>query len=252
MMELPALFGETSGEFRPKPVRNPDQQIGNTGLKIQPADTLPRSRALFTDPARKPKLPYKEKPTLRGNKLVFNAGWELIEAKRAGGTGATLSQPGVDAHEWYDATVPGTVLTTLVDQDVYPDPYYGLNNLEIPESLNKQDYWYRTEFLLPSAFKGRELWLDFKGINYYAEVWFNGHYLGHITGAFIRGNFNVTPFARTSETNVIAVMIAPPPDPGIPSEESVKFGPGDNGGTLCLDGPNVCLQRGLGLDSCHS
>ena len=135
------------------------------------------------------------------------------------------------------------MLTTLVDQGVYPDPYYGLNNLEIPESLNKQDYWYRTQFLLPAAFKGRELWLDFKGINYYAEVWLNGHYLGHITGAFIRGKFDVTQLAKATETNVIAVMVAPPPDPGIPSEQSVKFGPGDNGGMLCLDGPTfVCTE----------
>ncbi|HKI68875.1 MAG TPA: glycoside hydrolase family 2 TIM barrel-domain containing protein [Verrucomicrobiae bacterium] len=242
-MEPLALFGETPGEFRPEPIRNPAQEVGNTGLKIQPADTLPRSRAPFTDPVRKPKLSQKERPTIRGNELFFDAGWKLIEAKRAGETGAVLSQPGVNTHNWYDATVPGTVLTTLVGQGVYPDPYYGLNNLEIPESLNKQDYWYRTEFLLPAAFDGRELWLDFKGINYYAEVWFNGHYVGHITGAFIRGKFDVTQLAESTGTNVIAVMVAPPPDPGIPSEQSVKFGPGDNGGMLCLDGPTfVCTE----------
>jgi len=89
------------------------------------------------------------------------------------------------------------VLTTLVEQGAYPDPYWGLNNLAIPESLNKQDYWYRTEFSLPPGFSGRELRLQFKGINYFARVWVNGNYLGHITGAFIRGEFDVTPFVRS-------------------------------------------------------
>ena len=49
------------------------------------------------------------------------------------------------------ATVPGTVLTTMVDNGIYPDPGYGLNNLAIPESLNKQDYWYRNDFTVPTS-----------------------------------------------------------------------------------------------------
>jgi hypothetical protein len=60
-------------------------------------------------------------------------------------TDSAVSAPGYDAKAWYAATVPGTVLTTLVDRGVYPDPDYGLNNTAIPESLNKQDYWYRSE-----------------------------------------------------------------------------------------------------------
>ncbi len=38
---------------------------------------------------------------------------------------------------WYAATVPGTVLTTLVNDHVYPEPLYGENDRPeiIPESL---------------------------------------------------------------------------------------------------------------------
>jgi hypothetical protein len=181
---------------------------------------------------------------MRGSELVFDAGWKLAAASRVKEHGSALSRPGVDTHEWYDATVPGTVLATLVDQGVYPDPYFGLNNLSIPESLNREDYWYRTEFTLPGTFAGRHLALQFKGINYYAEIWINGQYLGHITGAFIRGDFDVTTLVRSGGTNVLAVMVAPPPDPGIPSEQSVQFGAGDNGGKLCLDGPTFICTEG--------
>ena len=52
---------------------------------------------------------------------------------------------------WWAATVPGTALTTMVDRGIYPDPDYGLNNLAIPESLNKQDYWYRNGFESPKT-----------------------------------------------------------------------------------------------------
>ena len=67
---------------------------------------------------------------------------------------ASSPRPGSTPPSWLDATVPGTVLTTLVDQGVYPEPTYGLNNMAIPESLNREDYWYRTEFT-PSARPGR-------------------------------------------------------------------------------------------------
>ena len=239
------LRAETPGEFRPLPVLQPAEHAGATGTNVQPLDTYPVSHAPLVNTARrKPKLANPGAPVLRGDELIFNAGWEMIEAPKLHADGATLSASGVETQEWYDATVPGTVLTTLVNQGVYPDPYYGLNNLLIPESLNKQDYWYRTEFTAPKKFSGRELTLQFNGINYYAEVWLNGHYLGHITGAFIRGKFDVTRVVKAGEKNVLAVMVAPPPDPGIPSEQSVKYGPGDNGGKLCLDGPSFQCTEG--------
>ncbi|HEY1787909.1 MAG TPA: glycoside hydrolase family 2 TIM barrel-domain containing protein [Verrucomicrobiae bacterium] len=238
------LSAEMPGEFRPKPIDNPAEKVGATGMKVQPFDTLPQSRSpLAADPAGRKSADPRD-PQLRGNDLIFNGGWQMIESPRLKIVGgAALSQAGFDTHDWYNATVPGTVLTTLVNNGVYPNPYYGLNNLAIPESLNKQDYWYREEFTVPESFKGRELSLNFNGINYYAEIWLNGKYLGHITGAFVRGKFDVTQYIKPDLTNVIAVMIAPPPDSGIPSEQSVKFGPGDNGGKLCLDGPTfVCTE----------
>jgi len=240
------VSADVPGEFRPKPTLHPLEHAGATGTNVQPLNTYPVSHAPLVNAARrKPKLANPGQPKLQGDELVFNAGWEMIESPRLkSADGAKLSQPGVETRDWYDATVPGTVLTTLVDQGVYPDPYYGLNNLLIPESLNNQDYWYRTEFTMPAAFAGRELTLQFNGINYYAEVWFNGEYLGHITGAFIRGKFDVTKLAKPGEKNVLAVMIAPPPDPGIPSEQSIKYGPGDNGGKMCLDGPSFECAEG--------
>ncbi len=243
---FPALNGqaEVPGEARPQPVLHPTEKVGARGVAVQPADEFPVSRASATETANRPPQPAKDKPTWHGSDLVLNAGWKLIEAPKISLDGQTLSQPGVNAKGWYDATVPGTVLGTLVDQGVYPDPYFGLNNLKIPESLCRQDYWYRTEFTLPAQWSGRQVRLEFKGINYYAEVWLNGHYLGHITGAFIRGEFDATPWLKPSATNVLAVLMAPPPDPGRPTEQSVKFGPGDNGGTLCLDGPTFICTEG--------
>jgi hypothetical protein len=98
--------------------------------------------------------------------------------------------------------------------------------------------------MAPAAFSDRELTLTFKGINYAAEVWLNGQRLGGIKGAFTRGIFNVTGLLQPGGRNAIAVRIAPPPHPGIPHEQSIAAGPGENGGALALDGPTFIASEG--------
>jgi len=158
--------------------------------------------------------------------------------------GASISQVGFADTSWYAATVPGTVLTTLIDRGIYPDPDYGLNNLAIPESLARQDYWYRTQFIAPEEMTGKRLTLVFDGINYAAEVWLNGARLGDVRGAFIRGVFDVTRELLPGRANALAVRIQPPPHPGIPSEESIAYGPGENGGSMAIDGPTFIDTEG--------
>src|SRR5690606_37573118 len=63
-------------------------------------------------------------------------------------------------------------------------------------------------------------------------------------GAFIRGIFDVTDKVKTGAKNVLAVKIYSPPHPGIPHEQSIKAGPGENGGALALDGPTFVASEG--------
>ena len=206
---------------------------------------MPRSRAPLAAPMASPAQ--KENPLQETGDNAWTLGaWKLVAAPDIHAEASELSKPGIDTKSWMQATLPGTVLTTMVDRGVYPDPDYGLNNLAIPESLNKQDYWYRTEFKAPKETAGRQLTLTFEGINYKADVWLNGQSLGTITGAFIRGVFDVTKILKAD--NVLAVRISPPPHPGIPQEQSIKGGPGENGGTMCLDGPTfVPPKAGIGF-----
>ncbi|MEG3165692.1 LamG-like jellyroll fold domain-containing protein [Sphingomonas sp. PB2P19] len=204
--------------------------------------TLPRSRAPLPRAVAKP-IPRGPALAERAPGLWTVAGWRLAEAPKVSADGAVLSRSGYDAAAWYVATVPGTVLTTLVDRGVYADPAFGLNNLAIPETLARQDYWYRTEIDVPAGLAGRRLALNFKGVNYAAEVWVNGVRLGTMKGAFIRGRFDVSS-KLVAGRNAIAVKVSPPPHPGLAHEESLTAGVGENGGMQMLDGPTFVASEG--------
>lgn len=217
-----------------------------TGLRVpQPVEELPKSNAPFQTANRIPKL--KVIPELRPvnrNEWVLSKGWEMIDAEQVTRRSMQLFDPKLNTDLWYNATVPGTVLTSLVAQGVYPDPYYGLNNMAIPDTLSRMHWWYRTTFSTPENTDGKQLYLEFNGINYLAEVYLNGNKLGNIKGAFIRGKFNITSLANKNGTNVLAVLIHPNANPGIPHEQSVIAGQGLNGGVLSQDGPTFISSIG--------
>ncbi|HEX5422844.1 MAG TPA: LamG-like jellyroll fold domain-containing protein [Candidatus Acidoferrales bacterium] len=225
----------------------PVQTRGQAGYDApQNPETLPKSKVPFAKPVAQP-VPVLLSPwnPEGDNGWQIVGGWRLKAAPEVSVSDSRVSQIGFQASNWLPAVVPGTVLTTLVARGVYPDPAYGLNNMAIPETLNKQDYWYRVELKSPPAVRGKRLTLTFDGTNYAADVWLNGHQLGKIKGAFIRGNFDVTGIWKTGgEENVLAVRVSPPPHPGIPEEESIKAGPGENGGIMVLDGPTFMATEG--------
>ena len=248
LFQTPADFSLIEFEEGSKPW--PVETRAQAGYRApQDPATMPRTKAAFSRPVAAP-LPAAQ-PALQPNgnikdQWTLAAGWRMTPAPKVTADAATISQSNYNARDWWPATVPGTALTTMIDRGVYPDPDYGLNNLAIPETLNKQDYLYRVEFRAPKSAveKGKRLTLTFEGINYAAAVWLNGKSLGSIKGAFIRGVFDVTDVVKADHPNVLSVRVSPPPHPGIPQEQSIKGGPGENGGIMCLDGPTFVATEG--------
>jgi hypothetical protein len=220
------------------------QQIGY----LAPQDPADMPRGAAPERAHAKPLP-PASPTLHpdgAGSWELAANWRLYsnaDGKVQPEDGERISLPGFQDASWMAATVPGTVLTTMIDRGIYPDPDFGLNNLAIPESLNKHDYWYRVEFPEPARPAGHRFTLHFDGINYAADIWFNGHRVGEIHGAFRRGDFDVTKLLRPG-ANALAVRMSPPPHPGIPAEQSIKDGPGYDGGLMMIDGPTFVDTEG--------
>ena len=133
-----------------------------------------------------------------------------------------LLRPGAAKGDaWRVATVPGTVLQTLVDRGVYPDPAYGLNNTVIPERLARQDYWYRTEFDVPAEAAGKRQVAEqareyaAKDEGFFRNIWYhlNGERTRRATATVESGHVADDAAARVSAlTDVVAELAAR--DPG--------------------------------------
>ena len=178
--------------------------------------------------------------------VEISQGWELQNIAHVSQDGEKVSSASFEPKDWYAATVPGTVLTTLVNNNVYAEPLYGENNRpqKIPDSLCRTSYWYRTVMKVPAGYKGEHVWLNFEGINYSSTIWVNGSKIGTTRGAFIRGKFDISSHVTAGKNAVIAVLVAPEPHPGTPVQQTLRAGVGPNGGITAADGPTFLSTIG--------
>jgi beta-galactosidase/beta-glucuronidase len=70
--------------------------------------------------------------------------------------------------------------------------------------------WYRRQFAVPDAWKGRRVILHFGAVDYHATVWLNGKRVGDHEGGNVPFRFDVTPYLR-SGANVVTVRAEDPP-----------------------------------------
>jgi exo-1,4-beta-D-glucosaminidase len=164
-----------------------------------------------------------------GSRIDLQEGWYIQSSGKLGVGGESLSVASFRPEGWYPATMPSTVLAALVANKVYPDPYFGMNLRSIPgtaypvgsnfsniampaNSPFAVSWWYRRAFPLRAA-AGEHVWLNFDGINYKANVWFNGKLIADATkvaGAYRLYEFEVTDLVRADAPNVVAVEVFAP------------------------------------------
>lgn len=158
-----------------------------------------------------------------GEKTLIHSDWYARKANEVKMDGNRLSAAPLDKTGWLPARVPGTVLTTLLENHMYPAPEFGLNNNLIPDihevGNDFYTYWFTRQFTINNLPEGRNVWLNFRGINYKAEIFLNGKRINRNTheGMFLSKTFNITPYLRTDAPNVLAVLVYPPTHAGNPN-----------------------------------
>src|SRR5436309_3299552 len=69
---------------------------------------------------------------LAQERAMLHEGWLIQSSAKVGVDGAAISAPDYTPAGWYRATVPSTVVGSLVEDGVYPDPFFGMNFRALP------------------------------------------------------------------------------------------------------------------------
>jgi mannosylglycoprotein endo-beta-mannosidase len=146
----------------------------------------------------------------------LNSGWQCAPIADVKEDGIKISNASYNTTSWMKATVPGTVLTTLLNNKKVPDPFYGMNNERIQDiyktGAEHYTYWFVKEFKETPATNGGQVYLNFRGINYSCDVFLNGHKLNKSAqkGMFLRFSYNITSYLSKTGNNKLAVIVYPP------------------------------------------
>ncbi|MCL2043032.1 MAG: discoidin domain-containing protein [Treponema sp.] len=157
--------------------------------------------------------PFRSVPNADNNALMpninLNEGWMLARAPDISASPAGISAPGFDVSgdAWFNAIVPGTVLTSFFKAGLIEDPYFSDNIRKLDQWYYNVDYWYRKEFTLPPEYTGQNMVLNVEGVNWHSDIYVNGQKLGSTVGPFKREQFDVTRYLVPGTANVIAVNI---------------------------------------------
>lgn len=134
--------------------------------------------------------------------------------------------------EWDDIEVPGNWNVQGLQKDgtmKYGVPIYVNQKVIFQHSVRVDDWrggvmrtpptdWttykfrnevgsYRRTFTIPAEWKGRQVFINFDGVDSFFYLWINGHYVGFSKNSRNTASFNITPYLSKKGHNVVAVEV---------------------------------------------
>jgi beta-mannosidase len=100
---------------------------------------------------------------------------------------------------WRSARVPGTAHTDLLAHGLIPDPFFGLNELEV-QWVGETDWLYKLEFEAGEVSSQTDLCFD--GLDTFAKVWLNGELILETENMFVAHRLNVMQKLRAGQNEL--------------------------------------------------
>ena len=184
-----------------------------------------------------------EAERMANSNILLKDGWQMQSATRLTDAGAVISQAGYTTADWYKVSVPTTIIAGLLANKQYDfDPFYGMNFEKLKDPKLDSAWWFRREFTLAKTEIGKDVVLILHGINYKANIWFNGVLIAdsnQIMNPFRIIELNITKQYRAGRPNVLALQIRRPINPNkrggdlaIDYADWIHYPPDYNGGIV--------------------
>lgn len=159
--------------------------------------------------------------------MKLSDGWSMQSSLKVTAAGNEISEKKFLANNWYQVTLPTTIIGALLANKEYDfDPFYGKNLQKITGEKFYKPWWFRKEFELPADSKDKNIILSLHGMNYKANLWLNGVLIADnnkIKGPFRKFDFDITKWVKQNDKNVLAIEITRP------------FNPNKQDGDLAID-----------------
>ncbi|AUO05897.1 glycoside hydrolase family 2 [Paenibacillus jamilae] len=128
--------------------------------------------------------------------MPFRTDWKFVEGNYTGAEKTDYN----DGH-WRDLHLPHD---WSIEKSFDPHMPYGGNQAYLPRwSVG----WYRKHFNVEPSSPKQRVYIQFDGIHSNSEVWLNGHFVGKRPYGYVSFQYDLTPYIRWDEENVIAVKV---------------------------------------------
>ena len=125
----------------------------------------------------------------------FNDNWRFSLGDVEGASVFTF-----DDNDWRQLNLPHD---WAIEGDFSKDNPSGIGGGALPGGIG----WYRKTFVADEAYAGKKVFIDFDGVYMNSEVFINGHSLGKRPYGYISFRYDLTPYLKIGEENVIAVRV---------------------------------------------
>ena len=146
------------------------------------------------------------------NFMSLNGTWKFFWVKDADARPTDFWKTGFDDKGWNDLPVPG-----LWELHGYGDPIYVnigyawrnqfKNNPPHIPTENNHVGSYRKEIMVPASWKGKDIIAHFGSVTSNMYLWVNGKYVGYSEDSKLEAEFNLTPYLKPGQKNLIAFQV---------------------------------------------
>lgn len=123
----------------------------------------------------------------------LNGNWKFNWVSKPADRPADFYKPDYDLSGWNEISVPSNWQMQGYDRPIYVNVRYPFKK----DPPNIQDDYnpvgsYRTEFEIPTEWKGRQVFIQFGGVESAFYVWLNGQKIGYSEDSRLPAEFNIT------------------------------------------------------------
>ena len=144
--------------------------------------------------------------------MTLNGTWKFNWVPNADARPTDFWQPEFNDKGWNTMPVPGVWELNGFGDPIYVNVGYAWreqfrNNPPQVPTVNNHVGSYRREITVPAHWKGKEIIAHFGSVTSNMYLWVNGKYVGYSEDSKMEAEFNLTPYLKPGQKNLIAFQV---------------------------------------------